>query len=133
LRRNSRADASHRGCRQFSGTFPGRHNGCEVTGVVGTGVVDSEKHDIPAAVAAAQDADVAILALGGRSGRFGHTTTEGKGTGSAASIRVGVTKVGDRTGSEVVRSGDGRDLDRASPALSWRGGAGRCRTMEKCL
>jgi beta-glucosidase len=57
--------------------------GAEVIAVAGTGVVDLEPQDIPAAFRAAQDADVVVLALGGRSGWFGRNITEGEGTDSA--------------------------------------------------
>ncbi|WP_210479454.1 glycoside hydrolase family 3 N-terminal domain-containing protein [Naasia sp. SYSU D00948] len=54
-----------------------------VTSVPGTGVMDSEPHDIDAAVAAADAADVVILALGGRSAAFSGRATEGEGSDSA--------------------------------------------------
>ena len=54
----------------------------EVTAVAGTGVVPSEPTDIPAAVAAAQKADVVILAVGGRSAWSGERT-EGEGSDTA--------------------------------------------------
>jgi beta-glucosidase len=49
----------------------------EVTAVAGTGVVPSEPTDIPAAVAAARNADVVILAVGGRSA-WSDERTEGE-------------------------------------------------------
>ena len=55
----------------------------EVTVVPGCGVLDSEPHDIDAAVAAAADADVVIAAFGGRGGWFFGATTEGEGSDSA--------------------------------------------------
>ena len=54
----------------------------EVDVVAGTGVVPSEPTDIPAAVAAARDADVVILAVGGRS-RWSDERTEGEGSDTA--------------------------------------------------
>jgi len=54
----------------------------EVTAVAGTGVVPSEPTDIPAAVDAAQNADVVILAVGGRSSWSGGRT-EGEGSDTA--------------------------------------------------
>ena len=54
----------------------------EVTAVAGTGVVPSEPTDIPAAVAAARNADVVILAIGGRSA-WSNERTEGEGSDTA--------------------------------------------------
>jgi beta-xylosidase len=54
----------------------------KVTAVAGTDVVPSEPTDIPAAVAAARDADVVILAVGGRSSWSGGRT-EGEGSDTA--------------------------------------------------
>jgi beta-glucosidase-like glycosyl hydrolase len=54
----------------------------EVTAVAGTGVVPSEPTDIPAAVAAARNADVVILAIGGRSA-WSDERTEGEGSDTA--------------------------------------------------
>jgi beta-xylosidase len=54
----------------------------EVTAVAGTGVVPSEPTDISAAVAAARNADVVILAVGGRSSWSGGRT-EGEGSDTA--------------------------------------------------
>ena len=54
----------------------------EVTAVAGTGVVPSEPTDIPAAVAAARNADVVILAVGGRSA-WSDERTEGEGSDTA--------------------------------------------------
>jgi beta-xylosidase len=54
----------------------------KVTAVAGTGVVPSEPTDIAAAVAAARDADVVILAIGGRSSWSGRRT-EGEGSDTA--------------------------------------------------
>jgi len=55
----------------------------EVTVVAGTGVRDDQPRDIPAAVEAAQAADVVILALGGRSGLFQKGITEGEASNTA--------------------------------------------------
>ena len=54
----------------------------EVTAVAGTGVVPSEPTDIPAAVAAARNAEVVILAIGGRSA-WSNERTEGEGSDTA--------------------------------------------------
>ena len=54
----------------------------EVTVVAGTGVVPKEPTDIPAAVAAARNADLVILAIGGRSA-WSHECTEGEGSDTA--------------------------------------------------
>jgi len=54
----------------------------EVTAVAGTGVVPKEPTDIPAAVAAAGNADVVILAVGGRSA-WSNERTEGEGSDTA--------------------------------------------------
>ncbi len=55
----------------------------EVTVAPGCGVLDSEPHDIEAAVEAAAGADVVIAAFGGRGGWFFGATTEGEGSDSA--------------------------------------------------
>ncbi len=55
----------------------------QVTVVTGCGVVDEEPTDMPAAVTAARDADVVILALGGRGGWFTTAITEGEGSDTA--------------------------------------------------
>ena len=54
----------------------------EVTAVSGTGVVPKEPTDIPAAVAAARNADVVILSVGGRSA-WSNERTEGEGSDTA--------------------------------------------------
>jgi beta-xylosidase len=54
----------------------------EVTAVAGTGVVPKEPTDIPAAVVAARNADIVILAVGGRSA-WSHERTEGEGSDTA--------------------------------------------------
>jgi beta-glucosidase len=54
----------------------------EVTSLAGTGVTPSEPTDIEAAVATARDADVVILAIGGRSSWSGKRT-EGEGSDTA--------------------------------------------------
>ena len=51
--------------------------------VTGVGVLSTERQDIAAAVAAAEEADVVVLAIGGRCGWYGPTVTEGEGTDSA--------------------------------------------------
>jgi beta-glucosidase len=55
----------------------------QVSAVAGTGVVPSERTDIPAAVAAAKEADVVILTVGGRSAWAGKVRTEGEGQDTA--------------------------------------------------
>jgi beta-glucosidase len=54
-----------------------------VSVVAGTGIVPSEPTNIPAAVAAAREADVVILAIGGHSAWFGSDVTEGEGRDTA--------------------------------------------------
>lgn len=51
--------------------------------VVQTGVLDSEPTDLDAVAAAVHEADLVILALGGRPGWFGNRLTEGEGSDSA--------------------------------------------------
>ncbi len=57
----------------------------KVTAVAGTGVLPSNPSDIPAAVAAARDADVVILYIGGKAGWYGDDLTEKEG-GDTANI-----------------------------------------------
>jgi beta-xylosidase len=57
----------------------------KVTAVAGTGVLPSNPSDIPAAVAAARDADVIILYIGGKAGWYGDDLTEKEG-GDTANI-----------------------------------------------
>jgi beta-xylosidase len=57
----------------------------EVTAVAGTGVLPSNPSDIPAAVAAARDADLVILYIGGKAGWYGDDLTEKEG-GDTANI-----------------------------------------------
>jgi beta-glucosidase-like glycosyl hydrolase len=57
----------------------------EVTAVAGTGVLPSNPSDIPAAVAAAEEADVVILYIGGKAGWYGDDLTEKEG-GDTANI-----------------------------------------------
>ena len=54
----------------------------EVTAVAGTGVIPTEPTDIPAAVSAARNADVVILAVGGRSA-WSNERTEGESSDTA--------------------------------------------------
>lgn len=56
----------------------------EVTSVTGVGIHPDDPQDISAAVAAAESADVVILAIGGRAGWFGTRITEGEGTDLAS-------------------------------------------------
>ncbi|MBL7496351.1 glycoside hydrolase family 3 C-terminal domain-containing protein [Frankia sp. CNm7] len=55
----------------------------EVTVTAGCGVLDEEPADISVAVAAARNADVVILALGGRGGWFTSSITEGEDSDTA--------------------------------------------------
>jgi beta-glucosidase len=55
----------------------------EVTAVAGTGVLPANPSDIPAAVAAARDADVVILYIGGKAGWYGDDLTEKEGGDTA--------------------------------------------------
>ncbi|MBV9380024.1 MAG: glycoside hydrolase family 3 C-terminal domain-containing protein [Streptosporangiaceae bacterium] len=57
--------------------------GAEVTAVAGTGAMPSEPTDIPAAVAAAREADLVIFYIGGKAAWAGHDRTEGEGVDSA--------------------------------------------------
>jgi beta-glucosidase len=57
--------------------------GAQVTAVAGTGVSPAQPSDIPAAVAAAKAADLAILYVGGKAGWFGADLTEGEGKDTA--------------------------------------------------
>src|SRR5262249_13432512 len=57
----------------------------EVTAVAGTGVLPTLPTDIPAAVAAAKNADVVILYIGGKAGWYGDDLTEKEG-GDTANI-----------------------------------------------
>lgn len=54
----------------------------EVTAVAGTGLIPTQPTDIPAAVAAARNADVVILAIGGRSA-WSNERTEGESSDTA--------------------------------------------------
>jgi beta-xylosidase len=55
----------------------------EVTAAAGTGVLPSNPSDIPAAVAAARDADLVILYIGGKAGWYGDDLTEKEGGDTA--------------------------------------------------
>jgi len=57
--------------------------GVRVTTATGTGVLDEEPHDLRAAIDCARDADVIVLAIGGRSVAFAGRATEGEGSDSA--------------------------------------------------
>ncbi|WP_007513267.1 beta-glucosidase family protein [Pseudofrankia saprophytica] len=71
------------GARSLAEAVRAAAPGAEVTVTAGCGVQDGEPADIPAAVAAARDADVVILALGGRGGWFTPGITEGEGSDTA--------------------------------------------------
>jgi beta-glucosidase len=55
----------------------------EVTTVAGTGVLPAQPTDIPAAVAAAQEADIVVLYVGGKAGWYGDDLTEKEGGDTA--------------------------------------------------
>jgi beta-glucosidase len=59
----------------------------EVTAVAGTGVLPAQPTDIPAAVAAAREAEVVILYVGGKAGWYGDDLTEKEG-GDTADIAL---------------------------------------------
>lgn len=55
----------------------------EVTAATGTGVLPSNPSDIPSAVAAAREADVVVLYIGGKAGWYSDDLTEGEGKDTA--------------------------------------------------
>ncbi|WP_432246170.1 beta-glucosidase (plasmid) [Arthrobacter sp. G.S.26] len=71
------------GCQSLAEAIRQLMPDADVVSVPGTGLLDTDPHDIEAAVAAATSADIVILAIGGRAGAFSGTTTEGEGTDSA--------------------------------------------------
>ncbi len=77
-----------------------------VTTAPGTGVMNSEPQDIPAAVALAAAADVAVLAIGGRSAAFSGRATEGEGSDSATmelpSAQLSLVEEVAATGTPVI-------------------------------
>jgi beta-xylosidase len=83
----------------------------EVTAVSGTGVVPSQPTDIPAA-AAAREADVVILYVGGKAGWYGDDLTEKEG-GDTANIDL-----------PPQQGGAGQRRDRGRQADRRRGGDG---------
>jgi beta-xylosidase len=64
----------------------------DVTAVAGTGVLPTNPMDIPAAVAAAREADVVILYIGGKAGWYGEDLTEKEG-GDTADIDLPAQQV----------------------------------------
>ncbi len=54
-----------------------------VQAVRGVGVLEDDPQDIESAVAAAREADLVVLAIGGRAGWFAHRITEGEATDAA--------------------------------------------------
>ena len=64
----------------------------EVHSVAGTGVLSTQASDIPAAVAAAEHADVVILYVGGKGGWYGDDLTEKEG-GDTANIDLPAQQV----------------------------------------
>lgn len=71
------------GATSLSDAIRAANPAANVTSVAGCSVLDDEPADLDAAVAAATDADVVILALGGRPGWFGTRLTEGEGSDRA--------------------------------------------------
>lgn len=66
--------------------YPGQADAqaiAEVRTVAGTGVLPAQPTDIPAAVAAAREADVVILYIGGKGGWYGNDLTEKEGGDTA--------------------------------------------------
>lgn len=55
----------------------------QVSVVAGTGIVPSEPTDFASAIAAARDAEIVLLAIGGHSAWFGDDVTEGEGRDTA--------------------------------------------------
>jgi beta-glucosidase len=78
--------------RSLADAVRDRVPGAEVTVRAGCGVTDAEPVDLSAAAAAACDADVVILALGGRGGWFTSNATEGEG-GDTADIGLPANQV----------------------------------------
>jgi beta-glucosidase len=78
----------------------------EVTVSEGVGISPDDPRDIAAAVAAARGADVAIAAIGGRGGWFGHRVTEGEGTDIARielpAAQAGLVRAVAATGTPVI-------------------------------
>jgi beta-xylosidase len=64
----------------------------EVSAVPGTGVLPAQPTDIPAAVAAAKEADLVILYIGGKAGWYGDDLTEKEG-GDTANIDLPAQQV----------------------------------------
>ncbi|MBZ3900374.1 glycoside hydrolase family 3 N-terminal domain-containing protein [Streptomyces griseiscabiei] len=91
------------GLAEAVGELVGEANVASLTGV---GINADEPRDLEAAVAAAADADVVILAIGGRAGWFGTRITEGEGTDSAAielsASQVELVKAVSATGTPLV-------------------------------
>jgi beta-glucosidase len=80
----------------------------EVNAVAGTGVLPSQPTDIPAAVAAAKEADAVILYIGGKGGWYGDDLTEKLESDTvdvSGEVRLAlvVTNTGKRRGTEIVQ------------------------------
>ena len=97
----------------------------EITVAPGCGVLDSEPHDIDAAVAAAANADVVIAAIGGRGAWFFGATTEGEGSDSAdielPSMQRALIDAVSATGTKVIgvlATGRPMALTESLPSLS---------------
>jgi beta-xylosidase len=80
--------------------------GASVVTAPGTGVLDDEPSDIDAAVEAARDADVVVLAIGGRSAAFAGRATEGEGSDAATidlpSNQIALVEAVARLGKTVI-------------------------------
>jgi len=71
------------GAPSLAGALADEFPNARVVTAPGTGVLDDEAHDIPAAIEVARGADVVVIALGGRSAAFAGRATEGEGSDSA--------------------------------------------------
>ncbi|MEX5635403.1 glycoside hydrolase family 3 N-terminal domain-containing protein [Parafrankia sp. FMc2] len=80
------------GAQSLAGAVRDRVPAAEVTVCAGCGVTDAEPVDLSAVAAAVRDADVVILALGGRGGWFTSNATEGEG-GDTADIGLPANQV----------------------------------------
>lgn len=77
-----------------------------VDSVTGVGIHPDDPQDLDAAVALAKDADVVILAIGGRAGWFGDRVTEGEGSDAArielSAHQVALIEAVSATGTPLV-------------------------------
>jgi beta-xylosidase len=98
----------------------------EVTAVAGTGVVPSQPTDILAAVAAAKQADVVVLYVGGKAGWYGNDLTESEG-GDTANIDLAIAASGADQRRHSCRQADRRrrrDGPSSGPGFDHRSTAG---------